>query len=172
MARIERTTEVTRTPGSPRGIVGPGSIAGLIGAAVMAIIWCSVAAFYGGGFWAPMIGIGATYLGVDWTAVPIWAAVLGVGTHLFIGAVFGVLFAALSRNLRTTGALIAGGLVYGAAVFLFMTYLVMPWADPVLYVALNKGAFFLYHLAYGVTLPIALPASYRRAVVARRREAY
>jgi hypothetical protein len=171
MARIERITELARTPGGPEGIVGPGIVAGLTGAIVMGLVECFVAAFHGPGFWTPMMQIGATYLGVDWVRSLAWAAVLGVATHLFIGAVFGVLFTALTRNVQTTGSLIAAGLALGAAVYLFMTYLVMPWADPVMYVSIDRGLFFLYHLAYGVTLPMALPLRERSRLVARRREA-
>lgn len=168
MARIE-TTETTRTT-STRGIVGPGIAAGLAGAVVMGLIAMIVAAAYGTGFWTPMQLIGATYLGVDWGDAPLWAAGLGIATHLVIGAAFGVLFVALTRNVHNMGAKIAAGLAYGAAVYLFMTYLVMPWADPVMYVAINKGLFFLYHLAYGLTLPLALPTR-RRVMFPRRREA-
>ncbi len=172
MARIERTTDVTRTPGSPEGVVGPGLIAGLVAAVVMGLIASIVATVNGLGFWTPMMLIGATFLGADWLSVPVWAALLGVGTHLFIGAAFGVLFTALTRNLRTTGAMLAAGLTYGAAIYLFMTFLVMPWADPVMYLGINEGLFFLYHLAYGATLPLALPVRFRGAVTGRRREAY
>ncbi len=171
MARIETTsTETTRTPFARRGIVGPGIAAGLAGAVVMGLFAMIVAAVAGAGFWTPMELIGATYLGVDWVEVPSWSAVLGVATHLVIGAAFGVLFVALTRNIYNLGARIAAGLAYGAAVYLFMTFLVMPWADPVMYVAVDKGWFFLYHLAYGVTLPLALPMR-RRVTFPRHREA-
>lgn len=167
MARIE-TTETTRTT-TTRGIVAPGILAGLAGAVVMGLISMIVAAAYDAGFFSPVQLIGATYLGVDWAQAPVWAGVLGLVTHLVIGAAFGVLFVALTRNITNLGAKIAAGLAYGAAVYLFMTFLVMPWANPVMYASLNKGLFFLYHLAFGLTLPLALPM--RRGVTfPRRRE--
>jgi len=87
-----------------------------------------------------------------------------------IGAAYGVLFVALTRNIESMAAKIAAGLAYGAAVYLFMTFLVMPWANPVMYATIDKGLFFLIHLAYGATLPVALPMR-RGAPTARRREA-
>lgn len=170
MAPIE-TTHDTRLTRGRQSIFGPGIGAGIAAAIVMGLVWMIVAAARGTGFWTPMMWIGATYLGVDWTDVPAWAAVLGVGTHLVLGAAFGLLFAALARNVRAAGARAAAGLVYGAAVYLFMTYLVLPWADPVMYVVIDKGLFFLYHLAFGFVLAFAMPVR-RVTFVPRRREAY
>ena len=171
MARIETTTtDARRTRGTARGIVGPGIVAGIAGAVVMALVAMIVSAANGAGFFTPVELIGATYLGVDWSNVAVWSAILGLVTHLVIGAAFGVLFVALTRNVANTGAKVAAGLAYGAAVYLFMTFLVMPWANPVMYATIDKGLFFLIHLAYGATLPVALPMR-RGAPTARRREA-
>lgn len=169
MARIE-TTETTRTRSTTRGIVGPGIAAGLAGAVVLALIAMIVAAATGQGFFTPVQLIGATYLGADWANAPVWSGVLGLVTHLVIGAAFGVLFVALTRNITNMGAKVAAGLAFGAAVYLFMTFLVMPWANPVMYGSIDRGLFFLYHLAYGLTLPLALPMR-RGAVFPRRHEA-
>jgi hypothetical protein len=139
----------------------------------MALLAMVVSALQGTGFWTPVMLIGATYLGVDWIEVPFWSTLLGVLTHLFFGAGFGVFFAALTRNVATFGAKMAAGLVYGAVVYLFMTFLVMPWADPVMYVSIDKGAFFVLHLLFGAALPLALHAQQRPAHLPwrKRREA-
>ena len=107
MARIDTTTERTSTAGAARGTIGPGIAAGIAGAIVMGLIWAIVAAAMGVGFFTPLMLIGATYLGIDWMDVPIWAAVLGLVTHLVFGAAFGVLFVALTRNITNAGARIA-----------------------------------------------------------------
>ncbi|HEY8428932.1 MAG TPA: DUF6789 family protein [Sandaracinaceae bacterium] len=166
MARIETTADVGRT----RDIVGPGIVAGIAGAVVMGAVAMIVSAVNGTGFFTPVQLIGATYLGVDWANVAVWSTILGLVTHLAIGAAYGVLFVALTRNIESMAAKIAAGLAYGAAVYLFMTFLVMPWANPVMYATIDKGLFFLIHLAYGATLPVALPMR-RGAPTARRREA-
>lgn len=166
-------TKIRTTHDTKRSVVGPGIGAGIVAAIVMGLFAMIVAAVRGAGFWAPMQLIGALYMGADIAQYEFWSAVLGIGTHLVVGAVFGVVFAALMRRVTSPGVQIAAGLAYGAIVFLVMTYLVLPWANPVMFSAIDAGWFFLYHLAFGLTLPLALPM--RRAATARtayREEAY
>lgn len=161
---VERRTR-TESP-----LLGRGVAAGIAGAVAMGLIATFVSAISGTGFFTPAMLVGATYLGVDWSAAPAWAAVLGVVTHLAVGAAFGALFVALARNITSISAKFAAGVAYGAAVYLFMTFLLMPWANPVMYASIDKGSFFLLHLAYGAALPFALLRE-RPTFVPRRRHA-
>jgi hypothetical protein len=154
-----------------RAAVVRGVAAGVVGALLMGLIAMVVSAISGAGFFMPLMLIGATYLGEGFNDLPVWSAVLGLITHLVVGGAFGALFVALARNIIATSAKLAAGVAYGAAVYLFMTFLVMPWADPVMYASIDKGLFFLLHLVYGAVLPLALMHA-PRAFGDRRRPAY
>lgn len=166
-------SEYSSTPGSRSEIVGRGIVGGAVAAAVMALLAMIVSAGQGTGFWAPMELIGGTFMGPETMAHPFWSAVLGIWTHLMVGAALGVVFAALARRISYGGARIAAGVTYGALVFLGMTYLVLPWADAFMFVRIDTGLFFIYHLVFGLTLPLALPAGSRRwTQLMHRGEAY
>lgn len=155
--------------------IAAGAAAGVIAAIVMGLFAMIVAAGRGVGFWTPMELIGATYFRADWMVYPFWSALLGIGTHLVVGAAWGALYAAITRKVGSVGVAALIGLAYGTGVFLFMTYLIMPWADPYMFNMIDKGLFFLYHLAYGLTLALALPMRERtttRTVVPTRGAAY
>jgi hypothetical protein len=170
MARIgAHTAEKMADP--TRGMVMRGVAAGVIGALVMGLIAMIVSAAAGAGFFMPVMLIGATYLGEGFNDAPAWSAILGFITHLVVGGAFGALFVALARNITATSAKLAAGVAYGAAVYLFMTFLVMPWADPVMYASIDKGLFFLFHLVYGAIVPLALMRA-PRAFGDQRRPAY
>jgi Na+/H+ antiporter NhaA len=57
----------------------------------------------------------------------IWAALLGAGIHFFLALAFAALYLASSRRLRVlTERPIASGLAYGAGVYFFMNFVVLP----------------------------------------------
>lgn len=57
-----------------------------------------------------------------------WAALLGAGIHFFLAFAFAALYLASSRRLRVlTERPIASGLAYGAAVYFFMNFVVLPF---------------------------------------------
>lgn len=170
MAPIGAST-AERMADPTRGTVMRGVTAGVVGAIFMGLIAMIVSAAMGAGFFMPVMLIGATYLGDGFNDLPVWSAILGLVTHLVAGGAFGALFIALARNIRATSAKLAAGVAYGAAVYLFMTFLVMPWANPVMYASIDKGFFFLLHLVYGAVLPLALMRA-PRAFGDRARPAY
>lgn len=163
--------EVRATPGvgrpAARDIWGPGAASGVVGAVAMGLIWMIVSAARGLGFWMPMKLISATFVGADAILGGAGSIVLGVVVHLIVGASFGIIFAALLRRGVTPAAELLLALLYSTVVFFVMTYLVLPWANEVMYLAVNKGWFFLYHLVYGAGLALVLPM--RRAIHGRTR---
>ncbi len=164
MARLETTTGTRDTSYTFGGGVG----AGIVAALAMGLFAMIVFAARGQGFFTPLELMGATLMreeALEWT---FWAVLLGLGIHLVLGAIFGVIFAAFARGMRTMAMRVAAGLAYGAIIFLVMTYLVLPWANPWLMAAIEPGWFFLYHLAFGLVLPLALPS--RAPAVYGRRE--
>lgn len=140
-----------------RGIIGPGAAAGVIAATVMGLFFMIVSAAQGSGFFTPMKLIGAFWLAGTAMTYDFASVVLGIVTHLAVGAFFGIVFSALTRNIKSASLFVAAGLGYGAAVMLLMTYAVLPWADPIMFAAIDEGWFFISHLVFGLTLPLALP---------------
>lgn len=167
MARIETRR---RTAGeSMSHTVGAGIGAGIVAALVMILFGMIVFAARELGFFRPLQLIGALFMGGDALVYTFWSALLGLGIHMVVGATFGVIFAAMARRMDSYGMRLAAGLAYGAIIFLVMTYLVLPWANPLMAVAIDPGWFFLAHLAFGFTLGALMP---RRAVRTYREEAY
>lgn len=167
MARIG-TSDAARMADPSRANVTRGAMVGASSALIMIMVFMIVSAATGSGFFTPINLIGATYLGSGFGALPVWSAVLGFFTHLAVGAAFGTLFVAMARNISAPGVKLAAGLAFGAAVYLFMTFLVLPWADPIMYDAVDKGLWFLLHLLYGAVLPFALPHARSEASERRR----
>jgi uncharacterized membrane protein YagU involved in acid resistance len=55
------------------------------------------------------------------------AFIFGLAAHVMVGAIFGVLFAVLALRLRLRGTrALVGGLIYGLAVMVLMSALVLP----------------------------------------------
>lgn len=136
--------------------VAQGASAGVLAAIVMGLVWMIVSAARGAGFFTPLSLIGATFLGGGWATHAIAAAIVGTLLHLFTGACLGAIFGWLARDVDPMSSRLAAGVAYGSGVFLVMTFLVLPWANPVLFYGVDKGLYFIVHLIYGLTLPIAM----------------
>lgn len=145
--------------------IAQGASAGALAAIVMGLVLMIVMAYRGAGFFTFLQLIGATLLGGDWMSSPIAAASIGGVLHLLTGASLGAMFAFLVRDVDEASSALAAGVAYGASVFLFMTFLILPWGNPVMFYSIDKGLYFLGHLVFGLTLPIAL---LRRRVTVER----
>ena len=119
-----------------------GIFAGLVASAVMGLFAMVASATYQGrGFFTPMYHA-AFIIDEDTMGVAIAKAaagdafyffretfVFGFIAHVFLGGIFGATFAAVARWLRPRGTrALAGGLAYGLAVMLVMSFLVLPLA--------------------------------------------
>lgn len=167
MARIG-TSDATRMADPSRANVIRGAKVGASSALIMLLAFMILSAATGSSFFTPVRLIGATYLGDAVDTRPVWSAALGLVTHLAVGAGFGALFIALARKVESRGRQLAAGLVYGAAIFVFMTFLVLPWADPIMYRAVDRGLWFFLHLLYGGVLSFALRHSSTGRIRRRR----
>ena len=74
----------------------------------------------------------------------------------FVSIGFGLLYAGTLMR-RSVGYSIPVGILYGAAIFLLMEFVILPRADPILRVSMPPWPFLLSHFVYGVTLALALP---------------
>ena len=167
---VAMVTEVRRRLFSRRTttieVMEAGTVAGLIGGVVMAIVATTYAAAAGLGFFAPIQAIAATLIGSASAAEmgPVGATVLGVVIHLAVSIVFGIVFATLTpRDVPGAPAFVFGEFA-GVVILVIMSLVVLPLVNPVVRSHLmwgtNPGTIpvwvaFAMHLAYGVGLSLA-----------------
>jgi hypothetical protein len=133
-----------------------GTVAGVVGGTLMALLASLDADIAGVGFWIPMRFVAVTVLGPN-AFVGVGAVVLGVLIHFGMSIVWGVLFA-LSVPRETKHPLaIMYGLFASVVILLIMTFLVLPWADPMLRALAQAKwlAWVIDHLVFGLGLASA-----------------
>ncbi len=136
-------------------------LAGLAASVVMGMFEMLYEAVAGAGFWSPVMFIAATVLRslqdiatpVPFQLVPL---LLGLMGHMMNSVILGVVFALLiAPRLDTRNALLIGGVVYGAAIFVLMWFAVVPLVDPVM-LKLNGLAFAVAHVMWGAVVGAVL----------------
>lgn len=148
---------------SAKEIIEAGISAGLIGGLVMMLFAMIKSATSGLGFWLPLKLVAGAFYGPEVIIGGAGITLLGLTLHFFTAAAWGVVFSAVvSRRLRAVPAVLAG-MLYGTLVWAIMTWLVIPWLNPVQYQRADviSAWWFGYHLAYGVGVSLA-PALRRR----------
>jgi len=129
-------------------------LVGLIAGMVYGMMEMVIEAVIGHGFWSPLRYIASVFtLGKDtdpsFSLVPV---VVGLMGHMMNSAIFGLLFAQLvSRPLRTPAALVIGSMVYAAAIFVTMWFVVLPLINPAMKLV-NGAGFLASHLMFGLVL--------------------
>jgi uncharacterized membrane protein YagU involved in acid resistance len=79
---------------------------------------------------------------------------VGLAVHVGLSAVFGLVFAALAKRVKTNGALAIAGALYGAALYLLNFKVLTPLAFPVFKMA-NQPFELVVHLVFGSLLSFA-----------------
>jgi hypothetical protein len=142
-----------------------GALAGILSGIVLAIYLVVMSITEGGDMWQPLKGAGFPFLGerafqpgFDLTAV-----LVGVGAHLGVSMIWGLLFGVLFYGASKLGTLVLGA-AWGVVVWLVMYYLVLPIAGIANMpetVPLKEAV--LSHVIFGVALAMAfLPYQRRR----------
>lgn len=181
------------------GTIGVGVLAGVVASILMGIFAMVAAATYQDtGFFTPLYHIASPLIDGDPMMASMGAAaegdlftldagpaLLGLAVHMTVGAVWGIVFFALARLLHVRGAIafLAGGIAFGLAVMLFMSWVTLPiTADVVgggqpiedMPTIVGWGTFSAEHALFGFVL--GAWAAARRTAVARvaeeRREAH
>lgn len=93
-------------------------------------------------------------MGVDALIGGAGVIALGMVTHFVVAAVWGAVFALLTRRLHEVGPILTAGLIFGLGVWLLMTYVVLPVFNPVMAarVAMIPMTWLVVHLGYGAGL--------------------
>lgn len=140
----------TGSPAFDRRVLLVGLVAGM----VYGMMEMVIEAVIGHGFWSPLRYIASVFtLGRDtdpsFSLVPV---VVGLMGHMMNSAIFALLFAQLiSRPIRTTAALVSGSMIYAAAIFFAMWFVVLPVIDPAMKLV-NGAGFLVSHLMFGLVL--------------------
>jgi hypothetical protein len=147
-------------------IIDPGLVAGWLGGLAALVLAVLAAAGWGLPAWRPLQLIAAFIVGDDALHLGWRSAALGFLIHMVVSGLWGVLFCAILPRGANTRWSVSLGLGFSFIIFALMTWLVLPWVDPILVARVNIVALLVLHLVYGAVLPLALPL--RRSVRARR----
>jgi hypothetical protein len=156
-----------------------GAIWGIMGAVVMAV-YAMVAGltYLNAGFFTPLYHIASSVIdpaammasmekammGANDFYFDLGPAAVGMGVHLLVGAIYGVIFALIARALRLDRAsAVAAGALYGIVVLLVSSFVGLPLAaaalgggDPIRDMPRMVGwtTFTIEHVLFGVVLGI------------------
>jgi hypothetical protein len=149
-------TDQLKQPRDWKAVIEGGGIAGIIAGIVMLVATMWYFAAQGQGVLTPLYLIAAQWLGVDALLGGIGVVLLGLATHLVLSAIFGIIFAAFTHGPKFVGTALAGGIVWGFFIWLFMTYLVLSWSNPTMSsrLVLMPVWWVLANLMYGCMLAI------------------
>ncbi|MCU0270051.1 MAG: hypothetical protein MUF83_15585 [Acidimicrobiales bacterium] len=131
-----------------RGVLG-GEIAGAVFALVT--VWFTTSLDMGRDMALLMMSTVAS--GRDSIADGTGSVAVGVGVHLFLSALFGVIFSMFVPKMRTNGTLLLSAGAYGLVVYLVNFRLLSPAFFPVFQDA-NQPFEVLVHLLYGQILAV------------------
>ena len=161
-ATIERATETRAVGAWPRlaswaVALEAGAVTGASGAVLMLAVLMAQGAVTGYGALFPLNMIGATFRGpealVGGASVILWGLFLHAVASLFFGILFSV---AVIRKPHLAPTLMVG-IAYGLLILLFMNYVVLPYANPIMRqrVISTPGSWFFAHVAFGLGVGMA-----------------
>lgn len=137
----------------------PGTIAGIVGGALMAIFYMWISWAFGEGFWAlPKMMAGLIWRSSYLPELGAGAAIVGLGLHFAISCTLAVTFAMiLPRGGATMFAVLPLALLFSMLVYVVMNFFVVEWASRLMQRELLHPIFFVGHLIWGATLGLIQP---------------
>jgi uncharacterized membrane protein YagU involved in acid resistance len=116
----------------------------------------------------PLNQVGAAFRGPEALVGGATVMLSGLLLHAVASIVFGTLFSAAVTQKTRLPASIVGGMVYAMLVLLFMTYAVLPYANPIMRerVIASPAGWFFAHVAFGVG--VGLAPLFKRRLEGRR----
>ncbi len=141
------------------GVLIGGGLAGVLGAILMGLAGSAYIAAIGGGWSTAMQAIAGTYYkSLAFLGGP-GVTTIGVLTHLATGGAFGVLLAALTIKMKSRWGLFGLGILYGICVWAFMTFVILPVFDWVMFprVEMMATMWFFLHWIYGGFTGLFIP---------------
>ena len=136
-------------------VVGSGVAAGIIAGIVMAIWAMATSAITGAGFWIVPQLIAGMFYGPLTLVRGATTVVIGTLVHVVVSAGLGALFALMvGWRPGADGRMLAWGFVYGLAIWLVMSFGVLPLVNPTMSarVALTPVNWIFQHFLFGLVL--------------------
>ncbi len=135
--------------------ISPETLAvGIVAGMIYGMMEMVIEAVIGHGFWSPLRYIASVFtLGTNtdpsFSLLPVFIGLMG---HMMNSVIVGLIFALWISRITSNGiGLIVTGMVYAAAVFFLMWFVILPVIDPAM--KLVNGVGFLFsHLMYGLVL--------------------
>ena len=139
------------------GVLAGGVFAGLIGGVAMALFLMLDLEGLRQGSLSIFAAMAATFLGPRALVAGGGAVILGVMIHIAFSVGFGVLFSLAVPRRTTGGPALAYGLFAAGIILVFMTFAILPWADPTLgaRVVWFQLSWLFAHVLYGIGLAFA-----------------
>ncbi|MBX5482699.1 MAG: hypothetical protein IRZ16_12795 [Myxococcaceae bacterium] len=143
----------------------PGGVAGTVGGALMALVYMSLSAAFGNGFWTLPKMIGAVIYPYAHTAdLGIGSLLFGFVVHFAVAGALGTTFALmLPRRGTTMFAVVPLGIFYALIMYVVMNAFVVDVVDPTMRRELMHPVWWVSHLAYGAVLSMIQPMRLGRA---------
>ncbi len=134
-----------------------GAVTGAIGGVLMMTTLVAQAAITGYGALFPLNLIGATFRGPEALVGGTGVMLSGLLLHAVASLVFGTMFSMAVLRRPGLAPTMVMGIAYGLLILLFMTYVVLPYANPIMRqrVIGAPGAWFLSHVAFGLGVGMA-----------------
>lgn len=150
-----------------------GAAWGVVASLAMAMYAMVASAVLGQGLLTPLYGIASPLVGdkdmmasMQGIHINVGPMVLGAVVHMMWGALYGVIFALLARQVGLTGlAGLLAGIAYGLVVMVFMSLVVLPLVGAGSMPKLVGISFGIEHAIYGLVLglwPLLRPSEFRR----------
>lgn len=138
-------------------VLASGAVAGLIGGAAMMLFLMLDLGGLGLGFLAPFAYIAAFVLGPKALVYGAGALILGGLIHVAVSVALGVIFSALVPRDTGGGPALSYGLTAGLLALVFMTFVILPWADPTLFARVGyfQISWLFGHVLFGIGLSFA-----------------
>jgi len=160
MATTHFTRPSLRTSGTPVNTRAVGSvlIATMAAGMMFGMLQMIVEAVIGHGFWSPLRYIASVFTRGANTdpSFSLGPVIVGLGGHMMNSVILGVIFAAVVWKLVHNPIVLAmAGMLWGAIVYVFMWWAVIPTIDPAMKL-LNAPWFFVSHLVFGMVLGLGV----------------
>ena len=134
-----------------------GAVTGASGAVLMLAVLMVQSSVTGYGALFPLNLIGTTFRGPEALVGGAGVMLTGLFLHAVASLIFGTLFSiAVVRRPHLAPTLVVG-IAYGLLILLFMTYVVLPYANPMMRqrVVATPGSWFFSHVAFGLGVGMA-----------------
>ncbi len=128
---------------------------GIVGAIAMAMWAMMIALLSGMGIWTPVQLIAATWFGpAAMMHATVGVIMVGLITHMMMGAVLGVIFVMVLGMLRISAgpARLAWGVLFGLIVWVVNQFVLLPIVDPMMASHMAPWAFAMGHAVFGLVL--------------------